>query len=312
MHSGFATPEFLQFARVHATTVIDAGILELASTGPFPYLIVTRENQAFPDGANFIISPICLSGAANFDIEKTFSAIHIALPEHQLAGGFLQTRDTNCESNRFYQSDNWHIYIDSKTNYRMPLGLTDEELLVTMKRDSRSRSRKLLRQASEYQTIKVEKGDKSAINVFSTMYNDTAERVNFSEPYRFTQEQFSTLLSSDKWSLYLLKASGTIASGAIVADVNGGFDYTFMAYWPELLDVSRANILFLYKYLSEDNQGYLDLGGGISEGDALARFKLGIGGIETRFNRMRFISKGYSAFSEFDAELEKLLQGRWP
>ena len=97
-----------------------------------------------------------------------------------------------------------------------------------------------------------------------------------------------------------------------VDDVNDGFDYTFMAYRPDLPGVSRANILFLYKYLSENNEGYLDLGGGISEGDALARFKLGMGGIETKFNRMRFISKACSVFSELDIELENLLQERWP
>ena len=312
MQSGFSTPEFLKFAQVRATSVVDAGILELASTDPFPYLIVSRKNQAFSDGASFIISPICLSGASNFNIERGYAEIQNAIPGHQLAGGFLQTRDTDFDSNVFQKSDNWNIYIDSRTNYRIPLGLTDDELLATMKRDSRLRSRKLLRNSSEYQIFKVEKDDKSAVDLFSTMYADTAERANFSESYRFTREQFSILLSSDKWALYFLQANGTVASGAIIAQVNGGFDYTFMAYKPGLPDISRANILYLYKLLSAEHAGYLDLGGGISENDALARFKLGIGGVKTPFKRLRFVSIKHAKFSGKDTNIDILLQGRWP
>ena len=51
---------------------------------------------------------------------------------------------------------------------------------------------------------------------FSLLYSETAQRVEFPLSYRFIQQDWINLLSSDKWFLYKLQYESLIA-GCVVS-----------------------------------------------------------------------------------------------
>lgn len=312
MPSGFSTEEFLAFSASNSGESGSAGILFLEGTEPFPYRIIQKANTIVPDGGKFIVSPICLSGAVDFEPDSDLDSLFNTLESENITGGFLQTRTPYHLSDGLIETASCYAYISKRTNYRISLGLSVEELLKNMKADSRSRSRKLLSNADRYEVTKVDSSDMSGIQAFSDMYSLAAHRLGFAPSYHFKQTDFTQLLQSTKWALYLLKCDSKVIAGCVICELDAGYDYTFMASQPDVNDVGRANLLFFYKYFSEQNKkGYLDLGGGIIENDSLARFKLGFGSTPLEFLRLRFVSKScVGSISESD--LHARLSTHWP
>lgn len=276
--SAFATPAFLAFA----APGLDARVVALPGGRRLPLLHLERETPLFAGPRRFGVTPICLCGPSSFGPDDL-----AVLAVDGLAGGFVQSRDPRGGESGFYARDGVCAFLDGRTNYRLPLGLDDDALLARMKRDSRGRVRKLLDERSRFRMVEGT-GDRAAIARFAALYAQTAARAGFSPAYQFDEARLQGLLAAPPWRLFLLEHDGAVVAGAVVAEVDGGFDYTFMAYGEGPADVSRANVLFTYWHLGRDHQGSFDLGGGIAEDDALARFKLGMGGEPVRFRRVRF------------------------
>ena len=103
--------------------------------------------------------------------------------------------------------------------------------------------------------------------------------------------------------------SNEILGGTIICEIIDGFDYTFMAYKKNVIDTSRGIIILLRDFLRKSKpNGYLDLGGGIQESDALASFKKSMGGQPMKCKRYRFI---------FNDQINKesdwsFLMNKWP
>jgi len=311
--SGFATQEFIVFSK----QVMDKNAASIITNtldrkSPYPYFILNRKNVLFPDGAPFIVSPICMSGSNHIRFSEEFE--HGELAGTGITGGFLQTRDTDQNESGLLSTSHYHYYVDTRTNYRLTLGLDDNELLKSMKRDSRARVRKVLAAKEYFELKKAESSDSTLIAKFAKLYTETAKRANFSALYTFREETWHTLLSNPLWNLFILEYKGDIVAGAVVSTQGEGYDYTFMAYQPCDVDVSRAIIIFIYKYLSNEGHNFLDLGGGISEGDNLARFKSGLGANETHFKRVRFASNNALKKHQIlgTDNIRTLLTKRWP
>jgi len=311
INSGFATAEFLKFSAPVMSPFAAQGLAgDHQGKRRFPYYRVKRGNDFFPDMSHFLLSPICFSGCGRFNFEQEFSRGE--LTGMDIAGGFLQSRDAQEQAQGFHAGREFFYYLDGRSNYRLEPGLSRQELLKNMKRDSRARVRKIFNMADDFELVKAGEDLMQGIRVFSSLYNDTAQRVNFGAQYLFTLEQWQTLFSSPLWSLFLLKYRGEIVAGAAVAEVEGGYDYTFMGYKACELDVSRALILFIYQYLQSHHSGFLDLGGGIAEGDSLARFKLGLGARLVQFNRARFVRRSALDRGLSEQAVRQALTGRWP
>lgn len=313
MSSGFATEEFLRFSSAHVQGVIGTGILEIEGLEPFPYQVTRKSNALVTKDQNFLISPICFSGASNFNVFADIDRIISVLSSERLAGGFIQTRTPVGDQplNKFSETMHCYVSLDTRTNYRLTLGLDDEQLLAAMKADSRSRSRKLLKSASSYEMLEIDSSNSSSVQEFSVFYREAATRLGFSPAYQFSATDFENLLLSDLWTLYQLFFDGELIAGSVVCKVKDGYDYTFMAAAPGIQDAGRANLLFLYKHLSQTEKGFLDLGGGIEEGDSLSRFKLGFGALPYDFLRCKFISKSsLGSFSK--GRVIHALSGYWP
>ncbi|WDD99266.1 hypothetical protein [Thalassomonas actiniarum] len=311
INSGFATPEFLQFVSPVMPGFASSGLALAGDLGrQFPYFIVNRGNKLLPPKSNFLISPICFSGCSHFDFKREFASGELA--KWDISGGFLQSRDFGQQDLGFQASGDFSYYLDGRTNYRLEAGLAEQELLKNMKRDSRARVRKILSVADQFELLKAGGDLEADIKVFSKLYTDTAQRANFGGQYLFTLEQWQGLFASPLWHLFLLKYRGETVAGAAVSKLEGGYDYTFMGYKACELDVSRALIVFIYQYLQKHQPGFLDLGGGITEGDSLARFKLGLGARQLIFNRARFVRRSALDNKLAGDRVKQCLTGRWP
>jgi len=309
--SGFATHAFLEFSKQAVTDSCTSGISNtLGQNASYGYFIINKNNILFPNGAQFIVSPICLSGAADINFCQELEIGE--LTKMDIAGGFLQTRDDRENEVGFSSTGHFYYYIDTRTNYRLDLGLSDEMLLGHMKRDSRARIRKIIKDSSNYELLNVSDNAEPYSNVFSHLYDDTATQGRFDSQYFFKKNTWLNLLSNPLWGLYILKYKNEVVAGAILSDLPNGYDYTFMGYKQCDIDVSRALIYFIYKFLSNQGKGFLDLGGGIQENDSLARFKLGLGAYKTNFKRVRFVRRNVLGAGIHEGDLREHLMKRWP
>ena len=308
MNSGFSTDDFLKFSKPASDCVIDSGYLNLLSDrGRIPHHSVFKFNENLGKSCSFVVSPICLSGSQHMDFEAEIQ--YGCLAGDRFDGGFLQSRTESNKGSRLVADDKWLAYIDYRTNYRLPLNQTVEDLLRSMKRDSRSRVRKILAQRDRFELSLADSDD--AIKTFSDLYSTTAARLNFSKAYTFSLEQWRSLLLNDCWRLYILRMDGREIAGSVVCELEEGFDYTFTAYNPNHPEGARAILALLFLQLSSESSAFLDLGGGITEDDALASFKLSMGGHPCSFERARFVRS--DLVSHLDAiSKECLLKDRWP
>ena len=273
MNSGFSTDDFLKFSKPASDCVIDSGYLNLLSDRGRIHHSVFKFNENLGKSCSFVVSPICLSGSQHMDFELRFNMA--ALPAIVSMADFYRAgRRVTRDPALLPTINNWHI--DYRTNYRLPLNQTVEDLLRSMKRDSRSRVRKILAQRDRFELSLADSDD--AIKTFSDLYSTTAARLNFSKAYTFSLEQWRSLLLNDCWRLYILRMDGREIAGSVVCELEEGFDYTFTAYNPNHPEGARAILALLFLQLSSESSAFLDLGGGITEDDALASFKLSMGG----------------------------------
>lgn len=305
MQSGFATQEFLEFSSKNFPAYTSRGILsnQLGSAGT-PYFI-TSLNRLGRERC-FFVTPICLSGSDSFQLPKVLEC-NLFL-EQSIAGGFIQSRDTSSFPAGVISVGSYLALCESRTNFRIPLSLDDDTYLKMLHRDSRHRVRQVIRDTESYQLVLSAKRQED-INLFSDLYNATAVNSGFSSSYQFRAADWEFLFRSPLWSLYLLYFRGRVCAGGATSRVSTGFDLSFLAHTGDHPNASRAFIYLLRKELYSANELFLDIGGGIDEGDSLARFKLSMGFMPVSFMRVKFIKKG---LIKFPVDAHQLLSSRWP
>ena len=305
--NGFACSAFLKFAVTNVNGLVDTGIATQTNGESYPYLIVRRDNELFDTERNFFISPICLTGVTKFEWETVCRFIHEDLAPYKIAGGFLQTRDTSTIEQHKSIQEKGAYFVDKRTSFRLQTGLGVQAYINSMKRDSRQRVRKLLKEKDKFTLRKAE--TEEDFNLFGEMYLNNAKKFDFDSLYCFDKEDWKHLYENDGFHLWLLSYEKKIVAGTILTKALDGLDYTFFAYDSSIKDISRANLFFLYQqHLNQ--QDYLNLGGGIEENDTLARFKESMGGRAVGFKRYRFLIKNKG--TEVTTGHLNRLRKRWP
>ncbi|MEM0909986.1 MAG: hypothetical protein AAGJ37_03370 [Pseudomonadota bacterium] len=314
--NAYATQEFIKFAvkdRLSASYLLNM-------PGNIPFWLTTKgcANPSILSKKETLsaVTPICFSGPTKGDASRIVNTIIEHNPA--VAAGFIQTRiegngDETADAilHRSHE-EQAAIYEDFRTNYRIPLHLGVDELKSRMKRDSRSRVNKL-KGCMDTFTIDTDKS-KQNIQSFTDLYKHTASKNSFSHAYCFEYEDWDTLLQNPLWYLVTLHKDNVMVGGAVLASVPDGFDYAFMAYDDASPDLSRLLILVSYEFASSlhDDEGYFYLGGGISEEDALARFKISMGGEAIKFKRIKFAQTRDLLPSISQHELKAQMSMRWP
>ena len=305
MDDCFATPEFLRFTRTEFSHLLTVGGVQRP-------IVVAPASNKFKHGSKVAITPICFSGGVGFD---PVTGIHqLCESPTKISAGFIQTRDelTSIEPHAFQRlhefSDGQYI-TEYRTNYVLDLSQGLPGLLSQMKKDSRSRVRKILAMEDKFHLVA---GDKY-LPFFSDCYDALSSRNHFHKNYRFEQQQWQTLITNSKWSLFTLLFENKPVAACVVGEVTDGYDYTFMASTPSKIDFSRALLIFLYNHLGTATTAEkLYLGGGIKEHDALASYKVSMGGQAVKMARYKFLKNDSMKVSLPSNILFSQISERWP
>jgi len=195
-------------------------------------------------------------------------------------------------------------------NYVVNLKDGVEGVVQGMKRDSRSRVRKLKNRISETQIVR----GPTYLKEFTKSYEALAQKLSFPQIYRFSFEEFATLESSSFIDLVnVVDAQGHWLCGAYVGKhgSTSSVDYLYSAVESEVTDGSRLLLCHLYEYYSRQQITHFNLGGGISENDSLALFKLSMGGKPWTCHRFRLIVD-LNQYKHFEETLPLAPRGFFP
>lgn len=260
----------------------------------------------------YAITPICLSGPIL--VEHLYEALAKLKDVEKFGGTYLQTRlDFDKVSRNLLSANN--IHISYRTVYELDTGLAQEQWFQLMKRDSKSRFKKVLKDLND-NTLSCDFHDFNTIVNDATItdiyqiYQTTANLKGFGSSYQFSGNDFANLLADNSWALLAIRQEGKMLGFAILGDTSKDIDYTFAATTKSAFDISRALILCAFN-ISKNLKKNLCLGGGISENDELAIFKQRMGSSTTKFLNLKLISSplldevGDRYFNEYECK-------RWP
>ncbi len=160
-----------------------------------------------------------------------------------------------------------------RTNYYIDLGLSDEEWLDRMKRDSRQRLIKALRVIR----YRMERGVVS--EGFIRNYSRIAEAKRFPPRYLLSESDFMRLGSANGMVYLELRDDRTddFIAGGFFGCHRDDVDYLFGADDQRYRDAIRLLIDGARRHFKKQGFKRLYLGGGVREGDSLAQFKQRMG-----------------------------------
>ena len=278
----------------------------------FPIHFWTSNYNSSETKYKFICTPICLSGP------RSFEELHMEISKFNkidhFGGAYIQTRAKLTSINDIQETYNDKI-VSYRTVYYLLHTWSMDDWYSRMKRDSRSRFKKLAEycDVSHITIERVSFGesiDGELATQLSSKYHLTASERNFSSSYRFSAEQFLSLLNDPSWALIVVHANNDVIGFCIIGETEVDWDYTFAVSRPFHFDVSRLLIKKAFEFAKENNKN-LCLGGGISENDQLSDFKSRMGTEAVRLANFKIISDkllsfiGHSRFISYKTR-------RWP
>lgn len=299
----FGTKEFLEFGKPKDLEIVDQGIFTTYEDDFLPYYIVKiKEN-------NYIITPICLSGPSHFSIVKNLQKIKKVFHKYELFGGYIQTREIINYQPKFFDSGDFVYYLNYRTNYRVLIQQSLELQKDNFNRTTKRYCNYILKNYSldDFQFERIDYKNNIGLSFFHKYYNITANEKYFKEKYRFELKNWKNLLLSEYFNLYNVYYNGEFVSGTMITNLIDGFDYTFVTHNKKFKHSARINIIILFNYLKNIiKDTYIDLGGGVSEGDSLTSFKKGVGGKPINFKNVKF------CFKINDKKDYSFMEGNWP
>ena len=137
-------------------------------------------------------------------------------------------------------------------------------------------------------TVSVTPGPAAAVEArtaFHALYTQTMERTEASERYFFDAAYFDGILGFDRsWLLLAATPDLPAGAGAIAAISDGVLHYYLGGTADAALEASPfKNVVTTMLDLADELEAPLNLGGGLSAGDGLERFKRGFANAEASF-----------------------------
>jgi hypothetical protein len=137
-------------------------------------------------------------------------------------------------------------------------------------------------------TVEVAEGPGSGAErrrAFHSLYTETMERTGAAERYLFEASYFDEVLRFERsWLLLADSAGGEVGAGAIAAVSDGVLHYYLGGTAADALEASPfKNVVVAMLDLADELGIPLNLGGGLTPGDGLERFKRGFANSELPF-----------------------------
>ena len=225
-----------------------------------------------------LVTPINFQQTISGISEELLFSIYSILKNSGAVSCYLQTKDYITSSKLEY------INIDRfRKNYYFDLRANEETIISNMKRDAKQRLKKTLK---KYTTDIIEN---IVSEDFYNNYIQISDTNKFSKNYIFSYDQLKGF-SKIKGIKYIeIRESGNFFSGGFFGYNNDEVDYLYGADSKDYPDGVRLLIFTAIQYFQKKNFKKLFLGGGISENDSLANFKLRQGTFEQKCSTIRAV-----------------------
>jgi hypothetical protein len=180
--------------------------------------------------------------------------------------------------------------------------IADPELPPKSRMSDRQQIRKNLKRGYEVDVIPGPQAGPAERDAFAAAYEQTMRRAKAEDRYFFAAEYFEAALSfPSSWLVLAREPGGEVAAGSIAARSDGMLHYFLSGTADDhLRDSPMKNVVARLVELAEEEGMPLNLGGGISEGDALEEFKRGFANRELTFHTSELVCDP-AAYEELSA-----------
>ena len=183
--------------------------------------------------------------------------------------------------------------------------MADPELPVKIRSSDRNRINKNRRAGYEVELVPGPETGGEQRAAFLAVYEETMRRTGAAERYFFGGAYFDRVLESDRSWLALARAPGGGIAAASIAVQSDGFLHYYLSGSADanLRDSPMKNVVAALIELSTEQGLPLNLGGGISRGDALEEFKRGFANREQAWHCSEIVcdADAYARLSPPDA-----------
>ncbi len=273
---------------------------------PLLILDITKSENAF-----HAASPPGFLSAQNHDqFTNLITHLQKTHKDEKIASAFIQYRGPDTDpieksiAETFAQS---HYRIEKRKRVNVTLNDDLEHILSHCRRDTRARIKQTQKAGFYFKP--------DYHSRFFELYDSIAKQNKFSQAYCYARPDIENMLTvNEVKAVSVFDGSGQYAGGSIIGMVNNHeYDYILSAYNAGIENSGRA-VLWHSIIAAKDLGGrYLNLGGGIRDGDGLHDFKLSFGGINQGFLTIKIILDEElfrSAYTVNDKVIS--LEGRFP
>ena len=168
---------------------------------------------------------------------------------------------------------------------RNPVLLADPALPRKSRMSDRQQVRRNERAGYEVRIVPGPETSESERRFFHQAYTETMERVEADESYMYSPEYFDAILAAGStWLAIAANGEGDPTASSILAHSDGVLHYHLSGTVDDhLSDSPMKTIVFALIDFAEQREMPLNLGGGVTPGDALEKFKRGFANREERF-----------------------------
>jgi hypothetical protein len=169
--------------------------------------------------------------------------------------------------------------------------IADPELEPKSRMSDRQQIRRNLRQGYSIEVIPGPQSEDEPRAGFLVAYTETMSRAAAAERYFYGREYFDRILDfRNTWLVVARPADGGVAAGSIAARSDGMLHYYLSGTADaHLRDSPMKNIVATLCELSTEQGLPLNLGGGVTPGDALEEFKRGFANREQPFHTSELV-----------------------
>lgn len=231
------------------------------------------------------VAPGFLSPATPEQAQSYFEFVKDKAEELGAITAFLQYRGTDTQAIKQILKNNFDTYgIESRSVAAIDLHCDFNDMIMHCRKDTRSRVRQMLRHLDPHFTFELH--DK-----YFTFYDLIAQDNNFSAAYCYSAQDFKNMCTAPGITpISVFDSSGQYLGGSIIGKVNDDIcDYILSAYSKDIPNAGRAVMWESFMAAQKMGFKYINLGGGVTEDDALYSYKKSFGAQDWPFYSLKVI-----------------------
>lgn len=268
--NGVAHSIFQTWAYCTAIQKSQTGALEMLSMRTSNSGLVAIFVRRSKNGVDYdIYSPYGLGGLLLWggECRVIWEAFETWMQENRIVTAFLMAHPG-------FESQKDEHFVRFRSSYLLDLSTSEENLWTNLAISHKQELRKLL----EDRRITITENKADIMKIFPRLYEDTLTRVGAGSAYFFTEGTLSELVNGTNSVVLGGKVNGVIRAVVLIVYSNSCAEYFINAADLEGRHLTRLLLWIAIKRLQSLRIPKFNLGGGVTEGDALEAFKKRFGG----------------------------------